>query len=129
MMAIPGSLAAEVISQQSSLVPSAQARFLLQIREHAITRLVACTSIKQYRCSTLLGQSPTSESGSRTCINVQTDICTASAVVRPHDIHIRAGTSLCPYGHVCLPTQADREPSRRSFARRYGIDTTMNHAL
>jgi hypothetical protein len=68
------------------------------------------------------------KSGTRTCINVRTDICTTSAVVRPHDVHIRADTSLCPYGHVCLPTQAAHEPSR-SFAHRYGIDTPMNHTL
>jgi hypothetical protein len=39
---------AEIISQHSSLVPSSQARFLLPIREHAISWLVACNSVKQY---------------------------------------------------------------------------------
>jgi hypothetical protein len=38
MMAMPSSLVVEITSQQSSLVTSSQARFLLQIRDHAIVR-------------------------------------------------------------------------------------------
>jgi hypothetical protein len=53
MMVVAGSLAIEIMSQLSSLVPPPQAIFLLQISEHAIIRLVLCTPVKQYKCNRL----------------------------------------------------------------------------
>jgi hypothetical protein len=46
----------------------------LQIREHAITRFVACTLVKQYKCIPLPGQLPASGSSSRICFNAQIEI-------------------------------------------------------
>jgi hypothetical protein len=45
MMVMPSSPTAEITLQQSNLVHSPQARFMLQKREHAITWAVACLRI------------------------------------------------------------------------------------
>jgi hypothetical protein len=44
---MPKSPKAAIMLQQYSLVHLPQARFLLQIREHAITRLLACNPVKR----------------------------------------------------------------------------------
>jgi hypothetical protein len=79
--------AIEITSQQFSLVPLPQARFLLQIREHTITWLVTCKPIKKYKCNPLPKQPPTSGLGSRTCNNARTEICMAPAAMRPRGSH------------------------------------------
>jgi hypothetical protein len=129
MMAMPRSPSIEITSQQSSLVSSLQARFLLLIREHAITQIVACTMVKHYKCIPLPGQPPVFGSGSGTCFNARTEIHVTLISLQPHGSHSRADTSPCPYGHVSLPMQAVCEPFRRSFVQRYGVDMHVNHAL
>jgi hypothetical protein len=78
MMVMPKSPAAEIISQQSSLVPSLEARLLLQIREHDITWLIVCCPLKLYIYNPLLEQSTTSRSGSSAHINAWSGIHTTS---------------------------------------------------